>query len=103
MIVRVVNVYVKEDSFDVFKAATLENRLGAMAEAGVARFDLLQDEADSSHFVLYEVYRDEQAALYHKETSHYRTWREAVAPMMAKPRQGIACSAVSPSEWDEWS
>ncbi len=103
MIVRVVNVYVKEDSCEEFRTATLKNRLGSLAEAGVARFDLLQDKADSCHFILYEVYRDEQAALDHKETSHYQSWREAVAPLMARPRQGMACSAVAPSEWDEWS
>jgi quinol monooxygenase YgiN len=36
--------------------------------------------------VLYEVYRDEEAAAAHKETEHYKKWRETVAPMMKTPR-----------------
>jgi quinol monooxygenase YgiN len=34
-----------------------------------------------------EVYRDAAAAAAHKETQHYPVWRDAVAPMMAGPRQ----------------
>ena len=42
-----------------------------------------------AHFVLVEVYRSQEATVAHKETAHYATWRDAVAPMMAQPRTSV--------------
>ena len=47
---------------------------------------MITDRADPTHVVLVEIYRDEAAAAAHKETEHYHAWRDAVAPMMARPR-----------------
>ena len=102
MIVRVIDVYVKEQSIEEFKRATVKNRQGSIQEPGVLRFDVLQTEAEPDHFVLYEVYRDEQATSDHKDTVHYQEWRTAVEPMMAKPRGGTACTPVAPTEQSEW-
>ena len=57
-----------------------------MKEPGVARFDVIQDPEDPTRFVLIEVYRTAEAPAAHKETAHYLTWRDTVAPMMAEPR-----------------
>ena len=38
--------------------------------------------------MLYEAYVSEAAANAHKQTAHYAAWRDAVAPMMARPRAG---------------
>jgi quinol monooxygenase YgiN len=35
---------------------------------------------------LIEVYRTAEAATAHKETQHYKTWRDTVAPMMAETK-----------------
>jgi quinol monooxygenase YgiN len=48
--------------------------------------------------VLVEVYRDENAAAAHKETQHYKEWRDTVADMMAEPRKGIRYANVFPDE-----
>ena len=102
MIVRIIDVYVKEQNIEEFKVLTVENRQGSIGEAGVLRFDVLQSETDPDHFVLYEVYRDEQATLDHKATEHYQKWRDAVEPMMARKRQSTACTPVAPSDHGEW-
>jgi autoinducer 2-degrading protein len=102
MIVRLIDVYVKQGQEEAFKAASLENREGSIREPGVLRFDLLQDEAQPAHFMLLEVYRDEQATRDHKETAHYRSWRGRVEPMMARPRAGTACSVVAPTDPAAW-
>jgi len=102
MIVRVVDVYVNRQNIEDFKRITVENRQGSIREPGVLRFDVLQSEADPDHFILYEVYRDEQATLDHKETEHYRRWRDAAEPMMARGRQSTACAPVAPTETGEW-
>lgn len=85
-----VHIQVMPDTRDAFIAATRENCAHSRLEPGNLRFDLLQAEADPNHFILYEAYVDAEAARAHKETAHYLAWREAVAEMMARPREGIA-------------
>ena len=52
--------------------------------------------------VLVEVYRSETDPATHKETAHYKKWRETVAPMMAAPRSSVKYSNVFPDDagWD---
>ena len=76
----------------------LANARESVKEPGVARFDVVQQQDDPTRFVLVEVYRDANAAVAHKETKHYPIWRDAVAPMMAEPRQSVKFSNVFPDE-----
>ena len=102
MIVRIIHVYVKKDTVDSFKAATIQNHRASLKEPGVLRFDVLQDESDETHFVLYEVYRSEEATETHKDTPHYSEWKQAVAPMMAKDRERSSFSPVAPVDESGW-
>ena len=95
-----VDVAVLPDQVDAFLAATEENATASRDEPGVVRFDVLSDRADPGHFVLVEIYRDEAAAAAHKETAHYERWRDAVAPMMARPRQSARYVNISPGDED---
>jgi quinol monooxygenase YgiN len=79
-----------------FVAATLENAEKSRKEPGIFRFELLQDEADPSRFVLVEGYRDEAAQAAHKETAHYAKWKELVEPLMAEPRTRALYSTLEP-------
>lgn len=98
MLAALVHVRVKPDRIDAFREATLENARNSVAEPGIARFDVIQQNDDPTRFVLVEVYRDEQAPARHKETAHYQTWRDTVADMMAEPRQGIQYTNVFPDD-----
>jgi quinol monooxygenase YgiN len=69
-------------------------------EPGIARFDVVQQVDDPTRFVLVEVYRTADAATAHKETAHYQTWRDTVAPMMAEPRTSVKYAAVLPEAAD---
>lgn len=89
MLVVHVDVHVKPENVDAFIAATLENARNSVQEPGIARFDVIQDQADPAHFVLVEVYRTVEDTARHKETAHYAAWRDAVAPMMAVPRTSV--------------
>jgi (4S)-4-hydroxy-5-phosphonooxypentane-2,3-dione isomerase len=102
MIVRAVSVYVKPQRIDEFINATKKNHRGSVQEPGVLRFDVLQRDDDPSVFMLYEVYRDEAATAAHKETEHYKTWRQTVEPMMAKPREGTAFTVLAPESADRY-
>src|SRR5580700_3883926 len=103
MLVVHVHVRVRPERTADFLAATLVNARASLTEPGVLRFDVLQDEADPGHVVLTEVYRDEQAPAAHKLTPHYAAWRDAVAEMMAEPRQSVRYSAVFPADSLGWA
>lgn len=91
-------VHVKEDNIEAFKTATFENAQNSLQESGIARFDVLQQQDDPARFVLVEVYRTPQDPAKHKETTHYKKWRDTVADMMAEPRSSIKFSNVFPNE-----
>jgi quinol monooxygenase YgiN len=93
-----VQIQVKPGSEDAFIAATLANARNSVQEPGIARFDVLRETADSSRFVLVEVYRDAEAAVRHKETAHYATWRDTVAGMMVVPRIGVKLENLFPDD-----
>ncbi len=95
-----VDIAVLPDQVDAFLAATQENAAASRDEPGVLRFDVLTDRADPAHLVLVVVYRDEAASDAHKETAHYARWRDAVADMMARPRQRTRYVNTSPDDGD---
>jgi (4S)-4-hydroxy-5-phosphonooxypentane-2,3-dione isomerase len=98
MLVVHVHVRVKPEFVEPFKQATLANAAESLKEAGVARFDVAQQQDDPMRFVLVEVYRSVEAATAHKDTRHYQTWRDAVAPMMAEPRSSVKFANLFPED-----
>ena len=98
MLVVHIQVHVKPDCVEAFKQATRLNARLSLLELGVLRFDFLQQQDDPTRFVLVEIYRDAAAAAAHKESAHYPVWRDAVAPMMAEPRQSEKFNKVFPDD-----
>ena len=102
MVIVHVFVHVKSDVVDAFASATLENARNSVQEPGVVRFDVIQQDDDPTRFVLVEIYRTPDDPARHKETAHYKAWREAVEPMMAAPRRSVKFRAVfpEPPRWE---
>ena len=100
----VVHIDIQVNPADVaeFLTATAANASRLADEPGVLRFDVVQDLADPAHVVLVEVYRDADAALAHKQTAHYASWRDTVAPMMARPRTSTSFQPVFPIADTGW-
>jgi autoinducer 2-degrading protein len=96
MHVTLVHIQVKADRVDDFIEASRVNHVGSIEEAGNRRFDVLQDARDPTRFVLYEAYITAEQAAAHKKTPHYLQWRDAVAGMMAKPREGVPYNGLFP-------
>jgi quinol monooxygenase YgiN len=96
-----VYVHVKPEFLEAFKQATLENASNSVQEAGVARFDVIQQTDDPTRFILVEVYKTAEAPAAHKDTAHYLRWRDTVAKMMAEPRQGIKYTNLFPND-ENW-
>ncbi len=101
MLIVHVQVRVKPDTIEAFKAATIENARQSVKEPGIARFDVVQQNDDPTRFVLVEAYRSVEATAAHKATAHYATWRDRVEPMMAEPRSSVKYANVFPSE-ERW-
>jgi quinol monooxygenase YgiN len=93
-----IHVHVKSESVEAFKQATLANARESIKEPGVARFDVLQQQDDPTRFIFIEAYRAGEAPTAHKETKHYQTWRDTVAPMMAEPRASVKFTNVFPED-----
>jgi autoinducer 2-degrading protein len=98
MHVTLVHVHVIAEFCDAFIAATRANHEASVKEPGNLRFDILQSPEDSNYFILYEAYRTAQDAAAHKQTDHYRVWRETVAEWMAEPRQGVPMTGLFPEQ-----
>ena len=98
MLVVHVHVRVKPECLEPFRQASLENARQSIREPGIARFDILQLHDDPTRFVFVEAYRTPDAPAAHKETKHYQTWRDLVAPMMAEPRSSVKLTNVFPDD-----
>ena len=95
-----VHVHVKPEFVEAFKQASIENASNSVKEAGIARFDVIQQADDHTKFTLVEVYKTADAPAAHKETAHYMRWRDTVAEMMAEPRQGVKYTNIFPTNED---
>lgn len=100
MLIVHVHVRVQSEFIDAFKQAAIENARKSVQETGIARFDVIQQSDAPERFVLVEVYRSPEAAVLHKETEHYRIWRDTVASMMAEQRSSVKYSNVFPGDPD---
>ena len=96
-----VHVSVKQEFIEGFKQASVKNAQASIKEPGIARFDVIQALDDPTKFILVEVYRQKEDALKHKETDHYKEWRDTAAEMMAEPRKGIKYENIFPLS-DTW-
>jgi autoinducer 2-degrading protein len=100
MLIVHVHVHVKPESVADFRQATIDNARSSVQEPGIARFEVVEQQDDATRFVLIEVYRTPEAVAAHRETAHYVKWRDAVANMMAEPRQRATFNAVFPDPKD---
>ena len=93
-----VHIHVKPEFIEAFKVASLENARNSLHELGIARFDVIQQIDDPTHFELIEVYRTSDDPARHKETAHYNKWRELAEPMLAGPRTRTLYNNVFPTD-----
>lgn len=93
-----VHVHVLPEQVEAFKAATIANAHASLQEPGCLRFDVMQQADQPTRFILVEIYRSPSDQVQHRETPHYTTWRDTVAPMMAEPRSATKLLAVFPAQ-----
>jgi quinol monooxygenase YgiN len=93
-----VEVHVQPECVDAFKAASEANARESIQEPLVSRFDCYQQHDDPNRFMFVEVFHNDDGPAAHKETEHYRIWKETVADMMAEPRQVARYANVHPDD-----
>ena len=100
-IVHVFFFFIPHYTPDLIKAS-IENARESVKESGISRFDVLQDQENPNRFVLNEVYRTIEDPARHKETAHYKCWKDVVTEMMAGPRSKQIYGNLFPldKDWD---
>ena len=91
-------IQVKPEFIEEFLKATMENARNSVQEAGVARFDVIQEQDDRTRFVLIEVYKSMEDTSKHKETHHYKKWRDSEENMMDAPRSSLKYTNIFPDD-----
>jgi autoinducer 2-degrading protein len=101
MLVVHVHCKVRSEDVEAFKEATIENARNSVKEAGIARFDVMQQTDDPTQFVLVEAYRSADAPARHRETPHFLAWKARAEPMLAEPRTRATYTNLFPND-GEW-
>ncbi|MCG6873109.1 MAG: antibiotic biosynthesis monooxygenase [Gammaproteobacteria bacterium] len=94
MHVTMIHLHIKPEYIDDFLQAIRLNHEGSVREPGNLRFDVLQLAEEPERFLVYEIFRDEAAARAHKESEHFRAWKEKSGNWMASPRVAVPCEGL---------
>ena len=92
----VVHIRVKPEFVDEFILSTRENGKNSIKEPGIKLFNLIQNVDDPTLFNLIEYYLSPEEQLKHRETEHYKVWKEKADKMMAEPRQAVKYINIFP-------
>ncbi len=75
MICMLVEVHIKPSALAEFQEVIKYDAMHSEGdEPGCLRFDVLRDGSDPLKFYFYEVYKDEDARLAHREMPHFARW-----------------------------
>jgi autoinducer 2-degrading protein len=95
----IVSLRVRPAMVAAFQAAIAENAAASLRdEPGCSRFEVLRDNADPQHYLLYESYDDEDAfTRVHRGSAHFAAWR-AVADTLVEggSQTDTLCTKVFP-------
>jgi autoinducer 2-degrading protein len=94
-----INIKIKPEYIEEFKQLCVENAQNSVKEAGIKRFDVLQQSDDPTRFVLVEAYFDENGVAQHKQTAHYNKWQKTVENMVVGQRTKTRFVPVWPEKY----
>lgn len=81
----IVDVHVPAENRDKLLAVALEDaKCSVRDEPNCHRFDVLVPNDTDDRLALYEIYTDEAALDFHRQTPHLKKWRAAVEELGAK-------------------
>jgi len=83
----IVEVYltIKKDRIKEFIEFTNDNVTNSVKEPGVIRFEFFKDLDTENKFVLFEMFKSVEDQNKHRETAHYKRWKESTTEMLEEP------------------
>jgi len=91
MFTRVVKFAIQAQQAEAFKEATRAHARRSAQEAGISRFEVLQDQAQPVAFYLLITFENEASRELHFQSEHYKAWHAAVSAWFASPPEGVTC------------
>lgn len=98
MLTVLVSIQVKPEHLKAFTEATIEDLRASLKDPGVVHFEFLQENNDTTHFMLHEVYESLEAGLHHLEIEHFKKWQETIKPMLVEPPHAVTYNHVQPRD-----
>ena len=83
----IVQIYltIKKSSVADFIRFTNDNAANSVKETGVKRFEFFRDLDADNKFVLFEMFNSVEDQNKHRETAHYKRWKENTADLLEVP------------------
>ncbi len=83
----IVQIYltIKKECIGDFIKFTNDNVSNSVKEPGVKRFEFFKDLDAENKFVLFEMFHSVEDQNKHRETAHYKRWKENTVEMMEAP------------------
>lgn len=83
----IVQVYltIKKENIDDFIRFTNDNVSNSVKEPGVIRFEFFKELDAENKFVLFEMFKSVEDQNKHRETAHYKRWKENTTDMLEVP------------------
>lgn len=85
MIIVQVSFKVKNAMVEKFIECTWGNVRGSLKEAGITRFEFYRDAGTGNAFTLFEIYNSKEDQLKHRESSHYKNWKQNISDLLEEP------------------
>src|SRR5579871_2650740 len=83
-IINAINLDVPADQFDKFMAVAKENAVASVKDPGCREFRIMALKDDPHHIMFFEVYDNEAALDYHRNTEHFKKFQAATKDMPIK-------------------
>jgi (4S)-4-hydroxy-5-phosphonooxypentane-2,3-dione isomerase len=85
MIIQQIYITVKPSFVNDFIEYTKDNVMNSNKEPGVKRFECFKDRDSDNRFVLFEIFNTADDRDKHRETAHYKRWKEKTADLLESP------------------
>jgi quinol monooxygenase YgiN len=97
----IVTVEIKPERIVEFLKVIEEDAIGSRERenGGCLRFDVMRSQSQPNQFVFYEVYKDEAAALRHKEMPHFKLWTDFKTSGGVLSQSVVRADAIFAGKW----
>ena len=88
MIIVKVKFKVKSSETDKFIEYTRANATNSLKEPGIKRFEFYRETETNNIFYLFEIFNSKEDQNKHRETAHYKKWKESIMDLLEEPYAG---------------